>query len=64
VGWGRDNFISCVHGSNDNDPAIGRSSASKPMSKNQYLSLQANIICLLSFLVGMTALIEHPEWFR
>jgi hypothetical protein len=34
------------------------------MSKNQYLSLQANIICLLAFLVAMTALIEHPEWFR
>ena len=34
------------------------------MSTNQYLSLQANIICLLLFLVGIVALFEYPEWFR
>ncbi len=33
------------------------------MSKNGYLSLQANIICLLLALIGSTAIIEHPGWF-
>jgi len=31
---------------------------------DRLLSLQANVICLLLFLVGITALIEHPAWFR
>jgi multisubunit Na+/H+ antiporter MnhG subunit len=33
------------------------------MSSNNYLSLQANIICLLLALVGATAIIRHPDWF-
>jgi hypothetical protein len=33
------------------------------MRKNDYLSLQANIICLLLALIGSTAIIEHPGWF-
>jgi len=35
------------------------------MDKSDWLlPLQANVICGLLFLVGVTALIEHPEWFR
>jgi hypothetical protein len=33
------------------------------MSKNDFLSLQANVICLLLALIGATAIIEHPDWF-
>jgi hypothetical protein len=33
------------------------------MRKNDYLSLQANIICLLLALIGSTAIIKHPDWF-
>jgi hypothetical protein len=33
------------------------------MSKNDYLSLQVNIICLLLALVSTTAIIRHPAWF-
>lgn len=33
------------------------------MSKNDSLSLQANIICPLLALIGSTAIIEHPGWF-
>jgi hypothetical protein len=32
------------------------------MSKS--LSVKVNIICLLLFLIGSAAIIEHPEWFR
>jgi hypothetical protein len=32
-------------------------------TNNGYLSLQANIICLLLALVGSMAVIEHPAWF-
>jgi hypothetical protein len=32
------------------------------MSKS--LSVQVNIICLLLFLIGSAAIIEHSEWFR
>jgi len=28
-----------------------------------YLSLQANIICLLLALIGSMAVVEHPAWF-
>ena len=28
-----------------------------------YLSLQANVICLLLFVIGVTAIITHPAWF-
>jgi hypothetical protein len=30
---------------------------------NSYLSLQANLICLLLVLIGSMAVIEHPAWF-
>lgn len=33
------------------------------MSNNHYLMLQINIICLLLALIGITASIEHPDWF-
>jgi hypothetical protein len=33
------------------------------MNKNDYLSLQANVICLLLALIGTTVIIEHPDWF-
>jgi hypothetical protein len=33
------------------------------MRNNQYLMLQVNIICLLLALIGITASIEHPNWF-
>jgi hypothetical protein len=33
-------------------------------NNSDWLPFQANVICLLAFLVGVTALIEHPEWFR
>ena len=29
-----------------------------------YLSLQANIVCLLLFVIGVTAILTHPAWFR
>jgi hypothetical protein len=32
--------------------------------KPDYLSLQANIICLLLFVIGVTAILTHPAWFR
>lgn len=28
-----------------------------------YLLMQINIICLLLFLVGTTAVVKHPGWF-
>jgi hypothetical protein len=33
------------------------------MRGTNYLSLQANIICLLLALIGSTAIIKHPDWF-
>jgi len=33
------------------------------MRNNDYLSLQANIICLLLALIGTTAIVKHPTWF-
>jgi hypothetical protein len=33
------------------------------VTKNDYLALQVNIICLLLALIGSTAIIEHPAWF-
>jgi hypothetical protein len=32
--------------------------------RHDYLSLQANIICLLLFLVGVTTIFQYPAWFR
>ena len=34
------------------------------MNDQQYLTVQATVICLLLFLVGTTALIQHPTWFE
>lgn len=31
--------------------------------KRDYLSLQANIICLLLFLIGVAVIFRHPGWF-
>jgi hypothetical protein len=33
------------------------------MTDTDYLSLQINIICVLLFVLGTTALIERPGWF-
>ena len=33
------------------------------MRENDFLSLQANIICLLLALIGSTAIVKHPDWF-
>lgn len=33
------------------------------MTNTSYLSLQANIICLLLALIGTAIIIEHPAWF-
>jgi hypothetical protein len=35
----------------------------KQMTNSEYLTLQLGIICALLFLVGVTAVTEHPEWF-
>lgn len=34
------------------------------MNTNSVLWLQAHIIGVLIFLVGVTAITEHPEWFN
>jgi hypothetical protein len=34
------------------------------MSESNYLGLQANIICLLLFALGTTAILTQPDWFR
>jgi hypothetical protein len=34
------------------------------MSDTDYLSLQANIIGLLLFILGATAILERPDWFH
>jgi hypothetical protein len=33
------------------------------MSDSTYLSLQANIICVLLFVIGVAAILERPGWF-
>ena len=33
------------------------------MSDTDYLSLQANVICLLLFVLGTVAIFERPGWF-
>jgi hypothetical protein len=33
------------------------------MNDTDYLSLQANVICLLLFILGTMAIFERPEWF-
>jgi len=42
-------------------PAFHRATT---MNDSQYLALQASVICVLFFILGNAALIEHPEWFR
>jgi len=42
-------------------PAFHRTTT---MNDSQYLALQASVICVLFFILGNAALIEHPEWFR
>ncbi len=32
--------------------------------KPDFLSLQANIICVLLFLIGAAMIVQHPAWFR
>jgi len=34
------------------------------ISDQDYLALQASIICVLLFLIGTAALFQHPAWFR
>jgi len=34
------------------------------MNGDSYLAFQTLIICVLLFLVGTTAVVEHPEWFQ
>jgi hypothetical protein len=42
----------------------GMSIASEPlMTDETYTTLLWGMICTLSFICGMVALIEHPEWF-
>jgi hypothetical protein len=41
-----------------------RRSGALAMSNDYYLMLQTSIICLLLFLVGMTAMVQHPIWFQ
>jgi hypothetical protein len=31
--------------------------------RDDYLSLRANVICLLLFLVGVAIIFQHPAWF-
>ena len=33
------------------------------MENDLYLTIQANVICLLLFLVGLAAVTQHPAWF-
>ena len=37
---------------------------SATMSENGHLSLQLGIVCLLLFLNGAAAVIQHPAWFQ
>ena len=34
-----------------------------PTNETGYLSLQINIVCLLSALLGVTIITQHPNWF-
>ena len=31
---------------------------------HDYLAMQASVICVLLFLIGTAAIIQHPAWFR
>jgi hypothetical protein len=37
---------------------------SSPLNRNPVLWLQAYIIGVLVFLISITAITEHPEWFN
>jgi hypothetical protein len=34
-----------------------------PTNETGYLSLQINLICLLLALVGVSVIMQHPNWF-
>jgi hypothetical protein len=38
--------------------------ATSPMGDDDHSVLQANIICLLLFLIATTAVVQHPSWFQ
>lgn len=38
--------------------------SAKGARMNKSLSVQVNIICLLLFLIGWAAIVEHSEWFQ
>ena len=38
--------------------------ATSPMGNDSYSVLQANIVCLLLFLIATTAVVQHPSWFQ
>jgi len=33
------------------------------VTEENYLALQVGLVCVLLFLVGVTAVTRHPEWF-
>ncbi len=35
-----------------------------PLSKVDYLAMQANIICLLLFFIAAAAVVRFPAWFQ
>jgi hypothetical protein len=41
-----------------------RRSGASAVNNDYNLMLQTSIICLLLFLVGMTAMVQHPTWFQ
>jgi hypothetical protein len=46
-------------------PEIAKNTAQRlTMNTNPVLWLQAYIISILVFLIGVTAITEHPEWFN
>jgi hypothetical protein len=36
----------------------------RPIGEKHPLLLQANIICLLLFVIGVATIVQHPMWFR
>jgi hypothetical protein len=34
------------------------------MNAYKQVCLQLNTICLLLFLIGIAAIVEHPKWFQ
>jgi len=33
------------------------------VTDDDYLAIQVGLVCMLLFLVGVTAVTQHPEWF-